>query len=158
MGPECLVNSVESSNMEPQSKPWLVDVKTFLGHCIAVLFVFSLVGYLWYRNYWGRVLAESSHPRFPNHEVVIREFIDPLLPLFIFARPRGLYRFEYWQDGTLRSARSYGSEVEYLAKSAEVKWAGGFACEVGLDGKTIFNLHSGDLGDGEHYWISKSDR
>ena len=158
MGPECLVNSVESSNMEPERKPWLVDVKTFLGHCIAVLFVFSLVGYLWYRNHWGRVLAESSHPRCPNHEVVIREFIDPLLPLFIFARPRGLYRFEYWQNGTLRSARSYGSEVEYLAKSAEVKWAGGFACEVGLDGKTIFNLHSGDLGDGEHYWISESDR
>jgi hypothetical protein len=143
--------------MEPERKPWLIDVKTFLGHCTAVLFVFSFVGYLWYQYHCGKVLAASSNPRFPNHEVVIREFIDPLLPLYIFARPRGLYRFEYWQDGTLRSVRSYASDVEFVAKSAEVKWAGGFACEVGLDGKTIFNLHSGDLGVGEHYWKSKSD-
>lgn len=143
--------------MEPERKPWLIDVKTFLGCCTAVLFVFSLVGYFWYQYHCGKVLAESSHPRFPNHEVVIREFIDPLLPLYIFARPRGLYRLEYWQDGTLRSVRLYASDVEFVAKSAEVKWAGGFACEVGLDGKTIFNLHSGDLGVGEHYWIAKSD-
>ncbi len=144
--------------MEPERKPWLIDVKTFLGHCTAVLFVFSLVGYLWCRNHFGTVLVESSHPRFPNHEVVIREFIDPFLPLFLFARPRGLYRFEYWQDGTLQSARSYASEVEFVAKSAEVKWVSGIACEAGLDGNNMFYLHSGDLGAGEHYWRSISDR
>lgn len=144
--------------MEPERKPWLIDVKTFLGHCTAVLFVFSLVGYFWYQYHCGKVLAESSHPRFPNHEVVIREFIDPLLPLFIFDRPRGLYRFEYWQDGTLRSARSYFSEVEFVAKSAAVNWGTGFSCDASLDGNTIFYLHGGDMGAGEHYWRSKSDR
>jgi hypothetical protein len=68
-----------------------------------------------YRTHFGWVLADSFDQAKNGPRIIIREFLDPILP-----DEDGMYRFEYWQGHIMREAFTFASD-SFRANSARLK-------------------------------------
>ncbi len=77
----------------------------------------SVLFFAWhqYRTHYGWILADSFDQAKAGPRIIIREFLDPILP-----DEDGIYRFEYWEGHIMRESFSFSSD-SVRAKSARLE-------------------------------------